>query len=343
MKYFVSVSFVLISALGFAEVKENLAGAAVAIKLNEIAAKEESIHKKKLESAEQTIEHPTLIQSTDHKLDVAVDHQNGLNKDDEQNNGKSTKKKKKKHDWSFFKPDPQTQEIRKSCFNANRFYVGASGGFGDVKSSREPFIIRSGIIDQVQDQATFLGLLSVNQENGGLSGRLYTGYYLRVVENFCIAPEFGYSHYKKSVVSSYEDIPFEPYVEILYQDSEINEAYGMDFLINLTYTYKRLAFSLKGGCQYAIQKGPYTSLLEVRQSNEDLISLPIRNAEFKQNRVVPEIIAQFKWQLIPNFPLCLGVSFQYVFGQQTDNARDGVLDLVNQRKMLTLDLELLGF
>ncbi|WP_133128428.1 hypothetical protein [Legionella nagasakiensis] len=243
----------------------------------------------------------------------------------------------------FLLPTLPAHAIDKDLPNFNSYtYFGLSGGYGNIKSSREPFIIKSGLINQIQDQNTFIGLLNVNPENGGASGRIYTGFSAKISNRFPISlgPEIGYSHYASSTVSASEHIAFDPYVDLNYNDQITNKAYGLDLLLNASFTYQRIILSLKPGVQYAIQKGTVYSRLTAAQEGEELIDLPLRNSKFKTNKVLPEIAFQAKWQVIPNKPVFLGLSYQYVHGQKTDNYEDNKFDQVNTRNMASIDIEL---
>lgn len=228
-------------------------------------------------------------------------------------------------------------------FIANRPYIGASGGFGNINSSREPFIIKSGLINQVKDQPTFLGLLSVNPKNSGLSGRLYTGIVAGIFTPLAIGAEVGYSYYKFSSVYSSEDIAYDPYADFKYYDKIKNSGFGIDILANTSVSYKRIVLAMKAGFQYAIQKGNVYSRLTATEQGQAAIDLPLRNAQFKKNRMLPEILFQAKWRLLPSLPIYIGFSYQYVFGEKPDNAEDNQFNQVNSRQMATLDIELLGW
>ncbi len=219
-------------------------------------------------------------------------------------------------------------------------YLGISGGLGDIESSRKPFIIKSALINQIKGQSTFLGLLSVDPKSSGLSGRIYTGVVTELpwALDFGLGAEIGYSHYATSTVTSNETIAYETYVNFTYNDKTTNEGYGVDLLLNTSYSYQNITVNLKPGVQYAIQNGITYAHLNADTENTNF-NLPLRDAKFKLSNVVPELIFQAKWQLLPTNPLFLGLSYQYVWGKKPDDSQDGLFDQVNIRKMATIDLE----
>lgn len=226
---------------------------------------------------------------------------------------------------------------------ANRPYLGASGGFGEVKTSRESFMIRSGLITQVQDQPTFLGLLSVSPKNGGLSGRLYAGIVSAICNPIAIGPEVGYSYYKFSSVASNEEIAYANYADFHYYDKIKYSAFGADLLGNVSLIYKRMTLAVKSGIQFAVQKGTVYSRLTVTEEGGTAEDLPLRDIEFKRCKVLPEIIFQAKWQIVASLPIYVGFSYQYVWGEKIDNSGDNNFSQVNSRNMATLDIEIHGW
>lgn len=220
------------------------------------------------------------------------------------------------------------------------FYVGLSGGLGEIDSNPKPLVVTTGLLGKMSDSATFLSLLTVSPQSSGLSGRVYVGSVASISDRYAIGlgPEIGYSQYASSSVTSFEHIAYAPYISFRYKDRITNEGYGIDLLLNASWAYKQIVLALKPGVQYSVQHGVFYSALEAKTIAEDF-KLVLKNGQFKSSKISPEVIFQAKWQVFATKPIYLGLSYQYVQGQQVDNYESISFAHINERQMATIDLQ----
>ncbi len=210
-----------------------------------------------------------------------------------------------------------------SAFAANTLsqggtYVGLAGGWGSITTDSGAVAILNTLNDG-----------GAGSQSGGFSGRVYLGYLmsLNAGSNWLFGPELGYSYYANN---TYTAIGWNA------DDSDLNikqSGYGVDILLNATYLLSdSFSIAVKPGVQYAFEK--FTT------PNDQYGIIPKSS---NVNKVMPEVNIGVNWQAFADKPFFVGASYQYVWGNSSNdinNLYDGDANLyTSSRDMLTLNLE----
>jgi len=248
-------------------------------------------------------------------------------------------------------------------------YLGGSIGWGDL-------------VDATSD-GRFTGpvssLIKVNNQSGGVSGRVYTGYLFNVGHsNFYLGPEVGASFYYPSKASigngglanSILGVIGESNAQDLANEEDVDGklapdstgslqasvkswGWGIDFLANATYYFwDRLGIFVKPGFQLAfeqIQPSLNVDATINTYSQPDPDEEPTINttsfgynptSTFNNTGVRPEVIVGALWKLSPSVPFSIGVSYQYVWGNNDRGLVYQNFDRqISDRQMVSFDMQ----
>jgi len=252
-------------------------------------------------------------------------------------------------------------------------YLGGSIGWGSLV----------GATDDGRLPGPVSSLIKVDNQSGGVSGRVYTGYLFNVGHsNFYLGPEVGASFYypskaslgggglATSILNTIGDINAEnaattvpigvdadgklaPDSSASLKASVKTWGWGVDFLANATYYFwDRLGVFVKPGFQLAFEQ--VQPSLDV-DANINVFSydartedLSIGNASFDYNQtstfnnteVRPEVIVGALWKVSPSVPFSIGVSYQYVWGNNDRGLVYQNFDRqISDRQMVSFDMQ----
>lgn len=202
-------------------------------------------------------------------------------------------------------------------------YAGIAAGWGGVTTDSQG----------TNWLNSFDNVTEASSQSGGFSGRVYVGYLssFNPASAWLFGPEIDYSYYHNNTYTARFDLDNNPIQNIT------QSGYGIDFLLNATYMLSNTVnIAIKPGFQYASEKfsTPFVVTDGAVEPNSAL--------SMNTTSVLPEINLEANWQVMPNKPLFIGASYQYVWGNGINNVDDffntGSI-AASSRDMLALNVE----
>lgn len=222
-----------------------------------------------------------------------------------------------------------------SSSDPSNCYLGISGGYGEVTNSLSivnapknttlgaliNIILLNKLSDLVPRQ---FNVASTASTVGGLSGRVYGGYYFDFAKNFTVGPDIGLSFYPKAIRTQTGTITT-PTSKQSFTSQITSHADGLDVLVNISYAATpRILLNLKPGAQFS------------REQSRVFLSNYSTQANYSATfMLLPEIMLGANLQLTPSYPVFVNVFFQQVFGAQ--NA--AYFEQVSNRRLVNIGLE----